>query len=768
MAEFYTPQPVQGADFTGYSKGFKASTAFGDSMKGLGDALGMAVQATDNYYQGTVKEEAKTQSEKLLNDYGNDAAVKAVGGLESTATPKEIQQGADRLALLNQAQKNGTLKQSSFWAQAELISRQLKMRYPGYWEHIDAAMSSQLGRKPAQALQAELQAEREASASASDKARKDALKAARTVGLTEVLVAEAEGKPIPTDKINVMIANRNNIDWQQQKSQRSYALKKARGEATEEDALSAARLEGSNVMTTMVNNATSPFFKTKEDFEDLMDTLQRQRASGGGVDPELQAQVSALKDQLLENINNEKARIMLNYSGDVPADKLKDTLSFMDEWADMYTSLVSQGDVEVSRSNTALLKSYQDSDAFQFLTSNDALRKQAAMVRAVGPEALSTWQARNAGSKALAIHDIAIENAMTNDTLFGRRTVSQAVREMQTQNITDPKTYNLHLRKIADAVVADEMPIEQRENAAEMLFGEKNRNFLSDDVPNSQRLDVLSTIASPLFFKNAKKLYESGQMPYQTFNKIVGRIRGWSGQLLRNQAADINDLYQHRKARTIEFNEKTGLFESYNVSNYSTEPSTLVGKTIASWNEEYLSKRGGESVQKANQVLKIIKQTAETNGEDPVKVVKEILLDAGIAILPKDTPKQPSNVEATIKATENTAGKVIDNVLSGLDDIQNQIDKVPLEERAAVRNKFLELFNFFGEDTSNQEVHVAPKGMSTEEWQRTQDRMDEINRLNRKGTKNSPIIIDEGADTSNAVDANPDFLNVGKGPHRGI
>lgn len=744
MAEFYQASPVEGADFTGYSKGFKGDTSVGDAFSAAGDVLGMAVQATDQYYQGTVKEEARAETSKLMDDYGNDAAVDAVGGIESTATPKEIQQGADRLALLNQAQKNGTLKQSSFWAQAELISRQLKMRYPGYWEHIDSAMSSQLGRKPAQALQAELQSEREAAASASDRERSSALKAARTAGLTDVLIAEQQGKGLSTAEINVRVANRNNIEWTQQKVQRDLALKKSRGEAAEEDFTRAARLEGSNILTTMTRNATAPFFQNMKEFDEAMDTLQRQRASGKGVDPELQASVSGLVDQLKENISNAKAQLIVRYSGDVPADKLTQQLSFMDDWADTYTKLLSEGDTEVARSNTALLQATKDSDAFQFLTSNDAFRKAAAVVRAIGPEYRTNWEARNAGSRALAVEDRALEEAMSNDFLLGNRTVSNAVRELQGQNVKDPRAFNTLIKKVSRDAVADDLPQEQVENANIALYGEKNSRFLLEDVPNSQRVDLLASVAAPANLKNARKLYEAGKLSPTVYEQMFGRIRQWSSQLLRDQAADINEISTARKSRGIEFDESTGLIKDYPLGSYEPEADTLVGRGIVGWNENYLAKRSSESIQKANRVLKIVKQTAELNGDNPSAVVKQLMAEAGIVIFDKEEvenpkAKQDSAVEAGVKTIEDFSAKIYE----GLEELgKSGAVGIDGQSIGALKDQLDSLLG--KNDTS--EIVIIPEG-----------------------TEDNPIILDEGADMThpNTVNEEPEFLNTGKGPQRG-
>ena len=716
MADFYNAPEVQGADFTKYSKGFKGDTTLASTIKGASDVLGMGVQAADDYYTNTIKEESRTQTERLLGDYGNDAAVDAVGGIDSNVTPKQIQQGVNRLSLLNQAQKNGTLKESSFWAQAEMISRQLKMRYPGYWEQIDTAMSRQLGRKPALALQSELQSEREATASASDKERSNALKAARSAGLTEVFVAESQGKPMSTIEINTRVANRNNIEWQQQSTQRKFALKKARGEATEEDAISALRVEANNTLSVMVNDGTSPFFSNLEEFDQQMNALQRQRASGKGVDPDIQAQVASLKDQLVENVKLRKAQLIQKYSSDLSSDKLKETLGFMDEWVEMYTSLVDKGDSEVARNNTALLKAMQDSDAFQFLTSNDALRKKSAMVRVAGEQALNNWEARNAGSKVIATHDLAIESAMEDDVLLGHRSLGDASKKLQEQQIKDPNTFNKLLRKTLDATTADELPEEIRDNATEAIFGEKNRNFLADDVSNSERLPVYLRLGNLSVLKNARKLYDAGKMKPETYQKINDRIRIWGTQLLKDEASDINEIVSARKSKYIKYDDKTNLLYTAPIGSYEPVGKTLIGKGITAYAESYAARRGVEATQRANSIIKIIKQQAELNGENVENVVKQLLNEAGIVVSeePSTGEKETTIPEAIVPKGETA----VDIIAGGIDPLANLTEeqKQEIEKRIQEPTILEGILDILG--------------------------------FKAVGTEDNPIIIDQPADTS--------------------
>src|SRR5688572_524736 len=351
MADFYVEEKHGTDNWTSDSKGFKGDTSLATALEGAGDLIKMASTATDNYFQGTIKEEAKAATDKLYNDYGSDSAVATQGGVDSTATPAEIQQGANRLKLLQSATAAGTLKGSSYWAQAELISRQLKMRYPGYWEQIDSTMSGVLGNKPANALMRELESEREKAASeANAKANKaeqelrNAEHAARAEGITEVFVAKLNGKGYSADQINLMVANRKALENQQQSQLREYDLKKKNGEATEQDALSTMRSELTNKMTTYLSDSKAPIATTVADYNELQDKIQAYRGSGQTVPPQLEQQMGAAATAVEQQINAFANEMSIKYGQDLPYSKVKEEIGLITEWGKKFVNGVREGD----------------------------------------------------------------------------------------------------------------------------------------------------------------------------------------------------------------------------------------------------------------------------------------------------------------------------------------------------------------------------------------------------------------------------------------
>lgn len=799
MAQFYNATPIQGADFSGYSKGFKADTSVGDAIKGLGDLFGMGVKATDQYYQNTIKEQAREDTEQLLDDYGNDAAVNAVGGLDSDATPAEIQKGADRLALLKQAQDNGTLKESSFWAQAELISRQLKMRYPGYWEHIDSAMSSQLGSKPALALHRQLEQERQATMTTAERNRQNALNAARSAGLVEVFAAEASGKPLSTLEINAAVANRNGIKWHQESAARNYNLKKSRNEATENDALNAQRIEAQTEISLLLQDTSSTLYQNLQDYDRLSRQLQVQRRQGQGVDPQLQAQVSGAKDQLSQAVSGIINKYALKYGSDISSNKGSGNLQYLQDWVDRYTNLVSEGDDKVARSNTALLQAMKDQDVFRFMTSSDVIRKDAAFVNLVGERVALDFKTRNAGRPIVNAADLAYQNAMENQGLLERKPVKEQVDTLLQQNISNPDVFNNIVTTQANAAVDSELPDEIRSNAIQSLYGERNLDFLEKKVKNEERLPLFNRIANPLKIKEAKKLYDAGKISSDDFQSILHFIRVSGTKLIRDRASEINDMVQFRTSANVTLNIQTGLLHVTPNLKYEPKAGTFVGRAFLGTTERMIEKSNRQAVDEVNSILRTIKEIADLTGEDNLGLYTQLLAEAGINLPVTQTEanaaKVPSPQEGVVKSTE----KALDEIYGGFDAISQQLAKLTPEERAKLREEAKNtsmwdfLFDFDRTESkkaepsqskidSNRKAQILTFAEENPDlWNRASQvlmrekkssdhTLEEIynKALELSAEESGIILIPEGPDTSpGTIEETPDMLTTGKGPIRG-
>lgn len=663
MAAFYEQPKKDTANFTSHSRGQKSDTSWGDALKGFGETLSMGVEAADTYNKGMIKEEVREQTETLNSEYGVDAAVDTQGGIRNEATPREIEEGRKRLQLLKSATAAGTMKESSFWAQAELISRQLKMRYPGYWEHIDNTMSRAVGRKPDTALRQQLQAEREADATKSDKERRSALRAARSAGLTDVFIAEQQGKPLTTEEINRRVAQRNGIAWSQQAQLRQYNLKKQQGQATEEDAKRAARSQMSHIVITKLGDATTALGETSQEAEQLLERTNKLRASGQAVPPELQQQLIGTVAQLRAGIDSELTAIASQHADTVSSSELKtmkdDYMSFLDR----YSTAVQTGDTAVAGASTALLKSMQDYAQYSILNKHDVIRRDSAISQALGPQAYSWVMQSLSGTGVAEDQKRAWLKVLTDKSLLEGTSMFKQAEELQDAGITDPKVYD-GLTKVGISATTEKiLPGSIRERAIEAQYGPDNMDFLIQKVEPRKRHVEFGKRVNPHQTKELKAAFDRGEISSEHWMMYLRWATENAIQSIRDWSSDLNQTNEIQNNLSVAYDPETGQLEITEKPIEVTQADTWVGQGIEWFGLGYGRIAEKESIDRTNTILDRMRSVFEAQGKDPKKEGQKLLNQAGVRL---DIPEEVKRVSPTgelVSTVETWAGKHLDQAL---------------------------------------------------------------------------------------------------------
>ena len=680
MVDFYTEEGVKQDNWTSDSKGFKTADYEG-LFSGLGDGIKMAATAVDNYYQGTIKEEAKVATDKLYNDYGNSSAVAVEGGIDSTATPKEIADGAKRLNLLKSAAVAGTLKGSSYWAQAELISRQLKMRYPGYWEQIDSTMGGILGRKPANALQAELEQERnkavseaEARSKAAEQERRDAEKAARSIGLSEVFVAKMQGKELPVDYINKLVADRQALEYQQQSTLRDYDIKKKRSEATEQDGIHSLRGELQHKMTTYLNDSKSPIAATVNDYNTLQDKVQAYRSSGQPVPPQLEQQIGAAAAGVEAQINNYANEMSLKYGQDLPYAKVKEEVALITDWGKRFVNGVKEGDRSATGSNIALLNSLKNYDDYNFLmgADNDIIRKDAIIARNMPGDGYAAFWAANlatnkvTGTSLASERLVAYQKAMANNSMFDGRPLKENAKRMQEQRVSAPQAYNGVVTTVLNATTSEHVTPPLKENAIEAVYGAPNLDFLSTSVSAKEQVPMFMKVTAPNHLKELKAQFDKGQISSESWDKVVNWTVTNAAELVRQQTTEINSINAVRKNSAVTYNPDTYLLKSVRGGPFTSSANTMAGRALVQVSEKWMQGDAENAVNRVNNVIRNYKALLELTGDDVKAGIPELLIKSGldpkVLLGGSSIERQEPGMEQTVKAVEKYIGDLYNNM----------------------------------------------------------------------------------------------------------
>lgn len=174
-------------------------TSFGELFKGVGNVLGDAIGVVDGTIKRKIKEDAFAAIDPIRNEAGADltpeeaaqiagtgakgrariaemgnggalfgAATSDGGDVAAPTSAKELpadaQQELDRVKRMNEAKAAGKLSDSYYNAQLVATTKELRARYPGYREEVDAAVSNITGITPANALRRTLLADMNANA----------------------------------------------------------------------------------------------------------------------------------------------------------------------------------------------------------------------------------------------------------------------------------------------------------------------------------------------------------------------------------------------------------------------------------------------------------------------------------------------------------------------------------------------------------------------------------------------------------------------------
>lgn len=665
MAKFYEPTPIKENDWTSSSKGYKAASVAGDLFEGAGDLVKMASTAADTYNQGMIKEEANTATQRLYDDYGRSSAVDVNAGVDGKVTPKEINDGAKRLQLLKTATANGSLKGSSYWSQAELISRQLKMRYPGYWEQIDSTMSGILGRKPANAVVSEIQSENEkAAAEANAKAKEGeadyrrAVEDAKTAGIIDPFIAEQKGRRMSTTDINLMVASKNAVRLSQSALVQDFEIKKAQRSATEEDALLAQRTEAQGAITTALKNSTSPLAKDAQEYRSYVDQIQSYKKAGQPVPPALEQQIAGAAQRVEQTVADLTNQYTLKYADTAGYNKMKENIGFLADWTKNYISGVREGDRALTGTNVAILNSLQNHDTYKFLThpDNDILRKSSILSRIMGPQAEAQWWLRNQDTKIGVDAYMSVEKAMANRSLLDGRPLRSNIKDMQGQNVKDPNVYNEHFTKVIDATSAEEMPPQLKSNAIESVYGKDNMDFLQKDVKPNERLPMFLKAAAPLQITKLKAAFDKGEISVDDYNKHVNWTMTNGMHLIRDQAAEINGINPNRRSTQVVYDPKNHILKLV-PQTHKSGAASMVGRAIVEATESLNARNAHNAVLNVDTVLNTLKVLIKANGDDPNELIPQILAQAGIDVSVQEKAES-SGAEGAVRAVENKVSGV--------------------------------------------------------------------------------------------------------------
>ena len=125
-------------DMTSVSRGTGPDRTFESLFSGLTQTLDDFTKAKDTQTQLDIRDEADTMFQKVNSEYGLDV-------------PDGVSGGLDQIQTLQNALQQGKISEVNYYGRLATLSKQLRSKYPGYDQVVDATIQSVTGTRPANA-----------------------------------------------------------------------------------------------------------------------------------------------------------------------------------------------------------------------------------------------------------------------------------------------------------------------------------------------------------------------------------------------------------------------------------------------------------------------------------------------------------------------------------------------------------------------------------------------------------------------------------------
>lgn len=310
MAEFFKPQgpPSEAVpNFGNNSAGPRqANTGSAIAIQGFGQTLARGLDALDKNNLRNIDREVYAQTDNLNTEMGVDDATLMNAPADTKILPSAIQSAGRNLESLQQAYQRGEIDERYYWTRANSISRQLRAKYPGYRQEIDAKVASVTGGNPANQIRNSMLQEAEeakrAERSAADKAEQRRYSLINDMAGSGYLPAgwsgmsESERAAYSTEEL-LTIKNKREAEKSQIAMDKSrLELADKQGQLSREDTKRTFQGEFSGKVNNILNDISDPRGK-------LYQSIQQRIKQGGKLTAEEIASLTQEYGQLEAEVN---------------------------------------------------------------------------------------------------------------------------------------------------------------------------------------------------------------------------------------------------------------------------------------------------------------------------------------------------------------------------------------------------------------------------------------------------------------------------------
>lgn len=510
---------------------------------GIGDAVTGVAGVIDQGIRSNIEREAYEGVDPIRDSQGVTAAITTEGDLWGTkATPAGAPITLNRppagddpsrsVRTLTEAFNAGKIGPTQYYSRLEVLSRQMRTRYPGYRGEVDKTIQSITGINPANAIVRQVHSELEEQRRAANSARDDVTKRVQRAidgGSVPMSVVDRynKGEASPEEVLYHAAQFNRESSVQTEINKRVEYLSKTGG-----DWKNVAEQGASNIVESVVDNT---IFKAA-DSQKLFNTARSMVAEGRIPTPDEKAQLTAglaaMKTNLAMAVDQSLHNPVLNvdgtkmsYASRIGPEAARRIKEQAMQRVDALEQMVNNGQYGLVAATARDIKARKEH------SESELLRDPFIGVLAGLPESVKDYLGpifeREPGFQKDLVGAVQTRLAIARSGKGA--SFSEGIDQLRKTNNKEPDMWKREFNAAVNGIVDPKAPPEVRKNHVKSLFSDKELGVLGKFKPE-QGATVFSTLASPQVTQAIKSMNDA-----EAWGMYEGWVRNSFDRLLTTQ-----------------------------------------------------------------------------------------------------------------------------------------------------------------------------------------------------------------------------------------
>lgn len=506
---------------------YSADKSFEALFSGAGEAITGAANAA---YTGIV-EKASDEWKKLFEPVRDaqgvgDATAGASTRVDGSAptTPAELEGFAARNAKLVEAKNEGRIGNTYYYSQLNSLVKEMKTRYPGFHNEVDAIVQKTTGVVPANALRNALLQELEKNQTEAQRKREQEEKnvdgymhlwtpsMARRLQETGQKPTWQELQPV----VQQRLAEEEEIKRLKAKNELDLSTGNLNSANAQQDFQTTLRIRSSQIMDAAVDSISGP-----------SSALGKSLKSGAPMTPEeLNATTVAFAaakhkaSELFDAVVNTPSKDGKSWAEIIndPAKVEQYKKQFMGRWESL-EALITSDKTGAATMQARMMQSERNAELHRLLKENDSIRKVGVVAEMPGGKEFFQWYISRDGAKVAGRVLNEMDRIFMTDAAAGQGSLGEQRRKAASEK-AGPSFYKNLINNYAEALTRPDISPEIKSNFTKTLFGEWDSLKHFD---NKSKLRVFTQLTNPEITKQMEALKEKDPEAWNRYSRWAKR-----------------------------------------------------------------------------------------------------------------------------------------------------------------------------------------------------------------------------------------------------